>query len=283
MTFLTSDFVDGKALYFSRPDASLRVPIPPPGKVFVRIKHAYEMFGEPTNKGIGKAVPEIVNKDWGLVTKYNGREYDYVELEDRWQWFIWNLLDWGSGFSLPRGKIEGYYQKPGNDRTFAIATPGSLTWAYVNLVEAHRAFTEDASPEGGFRDAVTGRNLENPEAYNWLLRPTGGHLALAKAVGSYYELDAIDLLEPCPEIEEVVQKPWLYFWATEATVQQYPDKRWGVSMFPQIKTVFRDFMGYPISGTPCPFFSLGGTVRIKKTSCLILSPGGGWSPYIPEV
>lgn len=262
---------------FARKDISLRVPND--GRKYVRIRHFYEIFGKPNP--VPYAVPEIVNKDWGLITKHNGAEYDYVPLENRWQWFLWNFWDWASDYRLPLGKIEYFYQKPGNDRIFAHATPGSLTWVYVNLIEAHRAWTESASPEGGFRDVVTGRNIQNTKPYAFLMRPTAGHLARVKRQnGSRWVLEALDLLQPCPDMKYLIANPHLYFWATQANQEQLEDGRYICSRFPQIKEAF-EVHNLPVAGTPVPFMSLGGEIEIARSACEEIQAGAEWSPYVP--
>jgi hypothetical protein len=250
-----------------RLDENLKVP--DVGR-FVRLKHWDEL-------GRGENVdpyPEIIDRSAGLLTTGpDGRVYDYVPLEDRWQWFLWKFWDWGSQYRLPTGRIEEFYKRPYNDRTFARTTPGSLTYVYVDMVEAHRAFTEAGSPEAGSRDIVTRRNLDNTRGYEWLLRPTGGAMCkVVRDLGSVLELEAIDLLKPVPEVSYVTERPWLYFWAT-----QY-GKFTGSTRFPQIKNA-NAVHGLPAQGTPCPLFSLGGTIKIAKTGCVPLTNGASYSPY----
>lgn len=252
---------------YKRLDENLTVPND--GGKYVRLKHWDELgHGDNTH-----AFPEIIDAGDGLLTKDpSGRVYDYVEMSDEWQWFLWRFLDWGSQYKLPRGKIERFYQRPGNERTFAETTPGSLTYVYVDIIEAHRAFTEAGSPEAGSRDVVTGRNLF-AKGYEYLFRPTGGAMCRVKnTLGSLYELEALDVLSPPPPMQDVVVKPWLYFWAT-----QY-EKFVGSTRFPQIKNA-NEVLGLPPAGTPLPLFSLGGSIKIKKTSCVELEPGQAWSPY----
>lgn len=254
---------------YKRLDENLTVPND--GRRYVRLKHWMELPKGCTNTN---AYPEIIDKADGLLTHGpDGREYDYVALEDRWQWFLWNFWDWASQYRLPKGKIEYFYQRPGNFRTFAYATRGSLTYVYVDMVEAHRAFTEAGSPEAGSRDVVTGRNLTAKKGYEWLCRPTGGHVARVKRVlGVYYELEAIDLLKACPTMEYMEANPHLYFWCTQAS------NFGGATRFPQIKNA-NEVNGLPVAGIPSPLFSLGGTIKILKSACVEMTPGAAWSPY----
>ena len=256
---------------YKRLDENLTVPND--GGTYVRLKHWDELDrGDNVNP-----FPEMFTPGVGLLLRDpNGRAYDYVEMPDSWQWFLWEFWKWASQDKLPEGKIEGFYKKPGNERTFAHTTAGSLTYVYVNMVEAHRAFTEAGSPEGGFRDVVTGRNLEFKRNYQWLFNPTGG--AMVKVLwssGGYYEVEALDVLKPPPSIEYVAERPWLYFWCV-----QY-GKLVGSTRFPQIK-VANAVHGLPSAGIPSPFMSIGGTVRVLQKSCVPLIAGKYWTPYKPK-
>jgi len=143
------------------------------------------------------------------------------------------------------------------------------------MVEAHRAFTEAASPEAGARDVVTGRNMSNPKNYEWLFNPTcGAMIKVLRTVGQYYEIEALDVLKPPPPIEEVIAKPWLYFWCTQWSKYE------GSSRFPQIKNA-NAVQGLPKAGTPSPLMSKGGTIKVLKSSCTELINGASWSPYAP--
>lgn len=242
--------------------------IPSDGK-FVQIKHWGEL-GRGDNKN---EFPEIIDATHILTKDPTGKVYDYVAMPDAWQRFLWEFWKWASQGKLPEGKIESFYSRPDNFRTFAKATPGSLTYVYVDMVEAHRAFTEAGSPEAGSRDVVTSRNLNNPKGYEWLFRPTGGAmLKVLRTVGVYYEVEALDVLKVPPTIDYVVERPWLYFWCTQW------GKYSGSTRFPQIKNA-NDVWGLPPAGTPSPLFSKGGTFRILKSACNVLENGKPWSPY----
>lgn len=254
---------------YIRLDENLRVP--DVGQ-FAQLKHWNEL-GKGDNKN---EFPEMFTPTDGILLRDpEGREYSYVQMPDNWQWFLWSFWDWASGYKLPRGKVEGYYQRPGNLRTFAKTTPGSLTYVYVDMVEAHRAFTEAASPEAGARDVVTGRNLHNSKPYEWLFNSTGGAMVkVLRTIGQYYEIEALDVLKPPPSIEYVVKRPWLYFWCTQW------GKYSGSTRFPQIKNA-NAVHGLPPVGIPSPLMSKGGTIRVLKSSCNVLKNGVAWTPYKP--
>lgn len=255
---------------YARLDQNLRVPTD--GGRYVQVKHWNEL---PNGGDNVKAYPEIIDKSDGILTvDPNGRDYAYAELSDSWEWAMWYFWEWAGQKSLPKGRIESYYTRPGNTRIFANTTPGSLTYVYVDMMEAHRAFTDAGSPEAGARDVVTQRNMTARKNIEWLCRPTGGALLkVTKIVGVYYEIEALDLLKPPPAIDYIASRPWLYFWCTQW------GKYIGSSRFPQIKNAY-EIQGLPPAGTPSPLLSLGGTFRIKKSSCTdFLTPGQEWTPY----
>lgn len=246
--------------------------VPSTGK-FVRLKH-WDELGKDDNDD---PFPEMIIPRYGLETvDPDGRVYDYVEMPIKWQWFLWDFWKWASQYRLPEGKIESFYKRPNNFRTFAKTTPGSLTYVYVDMVEAHRAFTEAGSPEAGSRDNVTKRNLNAKKAYAWLFVPTGGAMVkVLRTLGVYYEIEALDVLKAPPPLAEVISKPWLYFWCTQF------GKFTGSTRFPQIKNANK-VHGLPEAGTPSPLLSKGGTIKILKSSCVPLENGKPWSPYNPK-
>lgn len=260
-----------------RRDVGLRAPA---DGQYVQIKHDWEVAGTSRALGYDYAFPAIVNKSWGLKTQYNGREYDYVPLPEAWQWFLWDLWKWSVDGLIPGGKIEYFYKKPRNERTFAYATPGTLTWYYVNMVEAHRAWTEAGSPEAGFRDYVTGRN-PTAQPYQWLFRTTTGNLCkVIRTIGTLVEVEALDATKPPPPLEWLVTQPHLLHWATEVGPNQYPNGTFPVSNFPQAEVVSQ-MHGLPFMGTPIPFLSLGGSIILDKKATSPVENGDSYSPYNP--
>jgi len=253
---------------YNRLDENLKVPLD--GK-FIQLKHWDELVGGGDNKN---EFPEMFIPSRGLLSKDpNGRFYDYVEMPESWQWFFWNFWDWASQGVLPKGKIESFYTRPNNERVFAKTTPGSLTYVYVDMVEAHRAFTEAGSPEAGNKDVVTGRNLGAKKSYQWLFNPTcGAMLKVTRDMGKYYEVEALDVLKPPPSIQYVVERPWLYFWCTQW------GKYTGSTRFPQIKNA-NEVNGLPSAGIPSPLMSKGGRLMILKESCNLMTNGSPWTPY----
>lgn len=288
MNSVSISYSKGRTVKFSREknkeyirlDENLRVPTE--GR-FVALKHWDQFEGKGDNKN---EFPEMFNASMGLelresrdgVFNPEGDRYTYVELEAHWQKFLWDVFEWSAQSRLPKGEITGYYKKPfpNDKRTFAHTTPGSQTYVYVNMVEAHRAFTEAASPEAGARDVMTKRNMNNPRDYEWLCFPTGGNmLKVKKEVGTYYEIEAIDLLKPPPSIQFIADRPWLRFWCTQW------GKYSGSTRFPQIKNA-NEVNGLPPAGIASPLFSKGGVFRVLKKSCIELKNGASWSPYAPK-
>lgn len=294
---------------FVRKDINLRVPTD--GNKYIMIKHDWDVLGDVrqyyNGTGVKYPFPAVVNRSWGLLTnftfdpnkydfiypedraiidKYNTRTYDYVRMTDRWQKWMYDFWKHFTYGKIPEGKIESYYNNPNNNvGLFAKATEGSVMWVYVNMIEDARSHTDSYSPEAGARDVPTNRNMQNQRGWEWLFRPTTGHLGkVVNEDAAYYTLEAIDILKPCPDIRTIENSPHLYSWATEVTTTKISHKplKYVVSNYPQIEVAFRK-QGLPKTGTPIPLLSLGGTIKIKKSSCLELKNGARWSPYVPEL
>lgn len=263
---------DAAPTEYIRLDEDLRVPTD--GGTYYQLKH-WDELGRGDNVN---AFPEMFIPGLGLLLRDpDGRAYDYVEMPDPWLWFYWNWWKHISQNRLPEGKIEGFYKRPGNERTFARTTPGSLTYVYVDMLEAHRAFTEAGSAEGGFRDPVTGRNMDFPINMMVLFNPTCGAMLKEKRhlTGKYLEFEALDVLKPPPTVEWLAARPWLYFWCTQW------GKLTGSTRFPQIKNA-NAVHGLPPAGISAPLMSIGGSIKVLKTACVPLTPGQLWTPYKPK-
>ena len=257
---------------YKRLDQDLRVPID--GGTYYQLKH-WDDLGHGDNV---PPFPEMFNPNLGLLSRDpDGRFYDYVEMSDRWLKFYWDWINHISQYRLPEGRIEGYYKKPDNERTFARTTPGSLTYVYVDIMEAHRFITEAGSAEGGFRDPQTGRNMNFPINMLVLLNPTCGHMLKEKSklTGKYLEFEALDVLEAPPTVESLAARPWLHFWFTQW------GKFSGSTRFPQIKNA-NAVHGLPPAGISLPLMSIGGSIKVLKTACVPLVPGQPWTPYKPK-
>lgn len=221
--------------------------------------------------------PAVANKTWGIVTKYAGREYDYIEVTDEWQWFFYHFWNWASNYRLPKGRVEGTYTKPQNFRTFLNVTPGTKLWVYTNLTEAHRSHTDSDSREAGSRCVVTQTNLANPKPYKWLARPcTRAILKEKQDLGSEIEVYALDMLKPPPDPSRLALHE--YYWMNEQTTILLPNKRYKISNYPQIEEA-NEIHGLPLVGTPAPLVTWGGSFRIRKSACTLMKPGQAWTPY----
>lgn len=222
--------------------------------------------------------PAVANKrQWGIVTNYAGREYDYIEVSDEWQWFFYHFWNWASDYNLPAGRVEGTYTRPGNTRTFLNVTPGSKLWVYVNMTEAHRSHTDSDSREAGRRCVVTKTNMNNPSPWKWLARPCARAIVKEKRdLGSEIEVYALDMLKPPPDPSRLAVHE--YYWMNEQTTILQPNKRYKVSNYPQIEEA-NEVRGLPLTGTPAPLVSWGGSFRIKKSACTLMKPGQAWTPY----
>ena len=94
--------------------------------------------------------------------KHGGRIYDFVEFSSLWQRWLLELLQGAIGGAIPYGKIEYFYDKVNGKEVrvkehpyaYAHFTPASLLYAYGNLIENHRSFTDQHAPENGYRDFI---------------------------------------------------------------------------------------------------------------------------------
>jgi hypothetical protein len=284
---LIATFPQGKAEYrriFKRKDIGLTVP--DNGKQHVQVLHDWQITlanGEQnTSRAAGHrtAHPAIVNTKWGLVTKYNDKVYDYVELPEKWQWLIWEFCKWSTDYQMPDGQITSYYTKTTNSGIFAKSTPYSTMEYYVSIMEKSRAWTDSWSPEIGGRDYVTGRNPNN-RPLEFLIRHTTGALHEVRPFGSKWIVKALDITKDPPPFANIIADPTLWYWATQIGNVPLPDKTWQVSYFPQAKYPSEHY-GLPFKGVAMPLLSLGGDFMIDKKACTpVLVPGSKWSPYNP--
>lgn len=266
------------ALYrraFTRLDTGITVPND--GYRYFMAQHEYPLFGttrhseNQTNQREPR--PAVVNTKWGYYTeaKVNG---DYVPLQDHWQRWYRDFWDKMSGEILPMGEKIGTYVNPMNPNLiFTEYTPGSLLSLYAGMIKDAKSHSDSASPETGFRDVVTGRNLSNPRPYEWLCRPcTGALLRVDAVLGTKLRIKCIDLNQPPPDVNTL--EPWQYYFGTQVhidgTVTRYPD----------VKEAF-EVHGLPPAGTAMPNVAPGGYFMIDKNKCVELQPGQIWKPYYP--
>lgn len=269
---------------FRRKDVGLIVPNN--GKQYVQVLHDWLVRDDGMSRadkvGSDYAHPAIVNREWGLVTSYNGKVYDYVTLPEKWQWLIWEFCGWSVDYQLEVGRITDYYTKKTTDGLFARATPYSWMEYYISIVEFRRAWTESFSPEMGGRCFPTGRNpLNNPFAM--LLRGCTGQLQEVTSNGTKWKVKALDITKDPPPFKDIISDPALYYWATEIRPERLADGTYTVSPFPQAKVPSRA-MGLPFMGVAMPLLSMGGSYLIDKKACTpVLENGSSWSPYYPKV
>ncbi len=254
-------------------DQNLVVP-PAEAGSFVQLRHWDELGGGDDETPI----PEMLTPAHGLELRdLDGKQYEYAELSKKWQFRMKEWWDYNSQYRLPEGEVTGTYTRPGNDRTFYSATPGSLTALWIKITEAHIAFTEGGSREAGSRDDVLGVNLGARKAIEWLCNPCCGNvLRRLRTDGAWYDIEALNLLQDPPPLSYIVARPWLRFWCT-----QYSHKQGG-TRFPHIKNV-NAVWGLPPQGVASLLLSKGGVIRVKKSSCKVLTNGAPWSPYAPNV
>lgn len=267
---------------FRRKDINLRVP---DNGQYVQPLPDWKIEGMGyTSRAKGKKTPHpaIINKAWGLVRSYNGREYSYVKLPEKWQKVIWDFCDWSTDYQLETGKIESFYTKTTNSGLFAKSTPYSLTEYYVSIVEKSRAWTDTKFniEEGLGRDYMTDRNpLAQP--YEFLFAHCVGALQEVTSFGTKWIVKALDVTKDPPPFEDIIADPALWYWATQISNVPLPDKTYQVSYFPQAKYPSEHY-GLPFKGAAMPLLSLGGYFLIDKKACTpVLENGSAWSPYHP--
>jgi hypothetical protein len=269
----------------------INLTVPNDGGRYGRVKHDFELaeYGfKPRQLETGINVKYPIPQNRRTRPMYNGRVYDYVNVPEEHQWFLWELFKFALEYRVPDGKIEDktwVKMIKGYPVVFNTYTPGSITEAYGSMIERSRDFTDAKAVEDGFADYPTNRNMGKPP-WNWRCISHGGNLVkIIGEYGNYYIIEAIDLLKPPPKVEDVFYKHYLIQWATEITTVELPQlngkRRWVVSSFPQIKNACRQ-NGLPDMGTPFPLWSLGGENRILKEFVIPLKNGDNFSPYVPE-
>lgn len=214
---------------------------------------------------------------------YQDRFYDYVEMPERWQWFLWNLWDTASWKILPKGEITGNRVKSikGELVTFQTYTPNSMMHVYCSTIERSRSHTDSRAVEDGRRDFPSDRH-RGAKVWEWWTGTQGGNLVkILGSEGIYWRIEANDVLKSPPDPLEFLHKPWICHWFNEITPYPSGDGRWIVSRYPWIRKAVAHY-GYPETGQPFPLMSKGGSLLIEKRFVVILKNGDKWSPYIKE-
>lgn len=220
--------------------------------------------------------------DIRIPLEYRGRTYDYVRTWPEWQWWMFELYRASVLGPIPMGEFVKSYPDPNPKRPYIISeyTEGSALWLYADMMRVARQWTDAEPIEEGFSDDVTGRN-PGKKAYRYLCKTNLGNIYRVLSEDPiWWTVEAIDLLNPLPDIQDVLTKPWLIHWATNQGVDQLPNKTYKVSRFPQVNRV-SELNGYPDSGTVCPVLSWGGTIKMLKARTRILQSGQRYSPYNP--
>jgi hypothetical protein len=239
---LTAQFGDRQAEYatkFIPRDVNLTVPT----GMYARVLHDWELAEfdyKPRQMVAGyKKIPvPSTRMMWGR-NPADGRIYDFIPFPKEWQFWLWDLLKYTLDNRAPVGKIEYFYNEGEPDipvaphpYAFAKCTEGSLTWAYVNLIQDHRSFTDTQAPENGRADYVTGRNL-SAKPHSWkCLTTTGNIVKIIGSDGIYYKIEALDVTKPPPPVESVMGTHLIH-WATEQSLVQI-GARWVVARYPQL-------------------------------------------------
>lgn len=279
MRTLILDSSEYKQAILTAKDVNLRVP--DDGYTYVQTMHDFQIFGRIVVSNAPYAVPAIcgdVVRTWYDPAKGENRAYDYVPLNRDWQYFLLDLWRWSMDDILPFGQWEGTYTNWSNpDMVFDKYTDNSLLWLYDNMIQDARSHTDGDNVQGGFCDYVTGRNI-GARPYAWLTKSTTGNLLrVLRDLGTYYEVEALDLSKSPPPISELAQKPWLLHWATETGKRA--NGTFFVSRYPQVRVICKA-NGWTESGTPIPNTSLGGSYKIMKRRVRVMQPNQSYTPYV---
>lgn len=269
-------------------DVNLKVPGSEHGQ-FVQILDDTAVLGAPrqiVNNMVEKFdFPAVVNKKWGLRTRYPGyfgTEYDYVTLPTDFCFLKYELTRYASSYRLPRGNISGYYKTNDEGLHVMIDSVASSWWVWTELIVDGKSHTDGPNVEQWGRcDPVTGRNM-GAQNFAWLMRPfTGALIRIVEDRGNKWGYEVLDVTKSAPSLDYVLDRPWLYCWGVTQTRTKI-GQRYATDDYPQIAQAFRA-IGLPRTGTPILNMGKGNVSWIDKSACSpILEPGSSWSPYFPE-
>lgn len=267
-------------------DVNLKVPTAEHGQ-FVQILDDTAVLGAPRQIVDGMVekfdFPAVVNRDWGLRTRYpgyDGRVYDYVTLPTDFVFLLYELTRWASSYRLPRGNIVGYYEIHSGKHVM-IDSVASAWWVWTELIVDGKSHTDGPNVEQWGRcDPVTGRNM-GKENFAWLMRPfTGAVMRVVEDRGVQWGLEVLDITKPAPSLDYVLERPWLYCWGVTSTRTKI-GSRYVTDDYPQVAQAFKA-IGLPRTGTPILNMGKGNVIWINKSACSpVLEPGSNWSPYYP--
>jgi hypothetical protein len=221
--------------YFTRRDKNLRVPAL--GN-FGRLYHDVELYGSVRDVGQKVAIPS---------TRQFMMKPDFVTVPDAWAWRWVEMLRWAACDMIDQSQAKALWR---------------------SIIKNHTAFTDNHSPENGYRDPITN---ENPLADNiaWAtLGMTGNIVKIIGTYGDYRVIEALDFTQPPPPLGEIILKPWLWQWATIVNLDGT------MSNFPHLEAILETPAGLPV-----PIVSVGGTQWVHYSYFERVENGSLYDPY----
>jgi len=235
-------FTDGGVI--AVPEPVNYITVPDDGYEYIRVLHDWEhreWDGKPRTK---TATPEIVSL----------YKHEFIDLTEPWQrrWFA--AIEWASNGTM---------------------TSGQLKTAWSDVTAERKALTDMHGLRHKRTDYILGLFLSSTKKIAQRTATFGGSLLrLRSAYGSEYQVDALNVLQPPPPLEELVEQPYYMNWLTEIVNVKLPDKTYKASRWPQLKHWGR-------WGVPYFIISRDGKKSILKKRATIVEPGSTFAVYNP--
>ena len=157
-----------------------------------------------------------------------------------------------------------------------------LAIAWLNVTQDGKAMTDDHSWSHNesnnrdlskmFREYIVGKNLAtNDKDMAIKSLHMGGNIAKVIAEdGANFLIETLDILKLPPSADVVWEKPWLFGWLTQSTINQNAAGQYKVIDWPQLGP----------HGVPFPVIGLGGLNKLPKAWAKPIANGAQYSPYI---
>ena len=184
---------------------------------------------------------------------------EFTPLSEHYQLLWFNMIDYASEASHSYDALDEVWR---------------------NVTISGRALTDGHSRGQGYADYILGENMEGPPMAIKYLTLTGNMLRQTRRSGTKIYFETLDIRKPAPDVEWVMERPWLCHWTTESTVIPYK-KGYVVSRW------HWNFAGGIKYGTPFPLVSHTGELWFDKSDpqnkgeLRRLLPDEKISPYNP--
>jgi len=231
------DFSDGTCKRVPYPQDTITVPSS--GK-FARVAHDWERPNWGEKPRSLKERPETVP----MMMKPAS-----LPLTKEWQKFWWKFII---------------------NQSYSTLTGGQYHTAWGDITAERKAFIFHGITHG-YTDYITGVNLSNNDPMKQKGLLMGGSLVKRKYGGV---IEALDLSQPPPTVQWLLQRPWLWGWATVIEGRnKNTDGTWPVSKWPQLK---------PFGGWGVPYLIIGpnGENKVHIEDLIPLKNGTVYSPYV---